>query len=140
MPDAADHVTSQITRPGEARVDPDANRPAKDASGAHGAPDRLDLADHDADGVMVEAIGLGQRFGANDAVVDVDLSIPGGVIVGLIGPSGCGKTTLVRMLTGILEPTSGTAEVFGVEPSAFGHLTRASGSATCRNCPSCSQT
>jgi ABC-2 type transport system ATP-binding protein len=44
----------------------------------------------------------------------LDLAIGEGTIVGLIGPSGCGKTTTVRLLTGIYEPTTGTATIRGV--------------------------
>ena len=49
-----------------------------------------------------------------DVVRSLDLTVEPGSIVGLIGPSGCGKTTTVRMLTGLLTPTSGTATVDGV--------------------------
>ena len=53
-------------------------------------------------------------FDGDDVVRSLDLTIEPGSIVGLIGPSGCGKTTTVRMLTGLLTPTSGTATVDGV--------------------------
>jgi ABC-2 type transport system ATP-binding protein len=49
-----------------------------------------------------------------DVVRSLDLTVEPGSIVGLIGPSGCGKTTTVRLLTGLLEPTSGSATVDGV--------------------------
>ncbi|MET0910597.1 MAG: ABC transporter ATP-binding protein [Ilumatobacteraceae bacterium] len=54
-------------------------------------------------------------FGDVDVVRSLDLTVEPGTIVGLIGPSGCGKTTTVRMLTGLLTPTSGTATVDGVK-------------------------
>ncbi len=53
-------------------------------------------------------------FGDDTVVKALDLTVQPGSIVGLIGPSGCGKTTTVRMLTGLLEPTSGTATIDGV--------------------------
>ena len=53
-------------------------------------------------------------FDGDDVVRSLNLTIEPGSIVGLIGPSGCGKTTTVRMLTGLLTPTSGTATVDGV--------------------------
>lgn len=58
------------------------------------------------------------------ALDGVDLTIPPGVIVGVIGPSGCGKTTLVRMMTGIARPTDGEVRVFGEDPTRFGTTER----------------
>jgi len=43
----------------------------------------------------------------------IDLEIPAGQLVGLLGPNGAGKSTTIKMLTGMLEPTSGTAEIAG---------------------------
>lgn len=63
---------------------------------------------------------LGRRFGDEIAITELDLSVPAGSIFGLIGPSGSGKTTAVRMITGALAPSSGTVEVFGRAPHAFG--------------------
>lgn len=51
-----------------------------------------------------------------EAVKDVNLSVEHGEIVGFLGPNGAGKTTTIKMLTGILYPTSGKAEVLGYEP------------------------
>ena len=53
-------------------------------------------------------------FDDDDVVRSLDLKVEPGSIVGLIGPSGCGKTTTVRILTGLLTPTSGTATIDGV--------------------------
>jgi ABC-2 type transport system ATP-binding protein len=63
--------------------------------------------------VAVSATGLCKRFGDSEVIKHVDLQIESGTIVGLIGPSGCGKTTTVRLLTGLLEPTDGSAAVRG---------------------------
>ncbi len=52
------------------------------------------------------------------AVSHFSLSIQRGEIVGLLGPNGAGKTTLIKMLTGIIVPSSGTVRVLGFEPSA----------------------
>lgn len=57
--------------------------------------------------------GLAKRFGLETAVRDVSFVVPAGTIAALIGPAGAGKTTIVRMLLGLLEPTSGTAAVGG---------------------------
>jgi ABC-2 type transport system ATP-binding protein len=62
---------------------------------------------------------LSKDFGEQRALDGVDLTIPRGVVVGLIGPSGCGKTTLVRTLTGIISPTEGEVRVFGEDPAHF---------------------
>ena len=57
---------------------------------------------------------LGKSFDDVEVVRGLDLAIGEGTIVGLIGPSGSGKTTTVRLLTGIYEPTTGTATIRGV--------------------------
>lgn len=62
---------------------------------------------------VIEARGLSRNFGALRAVVDLDLTVQAGEIVGLLGPNGSGKTTTLRMLTGRLRPTAGTARVLG---------------------------
>ena len=56
---------------------------------------------------------LTRRFGDVVAVRDLDLEISGGGVVGLVGPNGSGKSTLIRLLLGLIKPTSGTATVFG---------------------------
>jgi ABC-2 type transport system ATP-binding protein len=68
---------------------------------------------------LVEADRLAKVFDGMDAVEDVSFAVEPGRIFGLIGPSGSGKTTTIRMLTGILRPTRGTARVFGRDPTRF---------------------
>ena len=60
---------------------------------------------------------LTKSFDDEQVIAGIDLTIDEGSIVGLIGPSGCGKTTTVRLLVGLLEPTSGTATVWGTKAS-----------------------
>ncbi len=63
----------------------------------------------------IEARGLSRRFGAHEAVSDVELVIPAGQLVGLLGPNGAGKSTTIKMLMGMLAPTSGSAKVGGFD-------------------------
>ena len=61
----------------------------------------------------VKAGALSRSFGGVRAVDSVDLAVPEGEIYGFLGPNGAGKTTVVRMLTTLLLPTSGSAQVAG---------------------------
>ena len=62
---------------------------------------------------VIEADNVTRRFGNVLAVDHVSLSIPRGIIFGLLGPSGSGKTTLIRMTAGALRPDSGSLTVLG---------------------------
>lgn len=67
-----------------------------------------------ADGCAVEVRGLTRHFGDVRALDGVDLTIPRGAVFGLLGPNGAGKTTTVRILNGVLDPTSvGVLRVLG---------------------------
>ena len=61
----------------------------------------------------VEATDLVKDFGGKRAVDGVSLSVPTGSITGILGPNGAGKTTTLRMLLGIIDPTSGTRRLLG---------------------------
>lgn len=63
----------------------------------------------------IKATGLRRTFGELVAVDTLDLDVTAGEIFGLVGPDGAGKTTTMRMLTGILPPTAGTARVAGFD-------------------------
>jgi ABC-2 type transport system ATP-binding protein len=64
--------------------------------------------------------GLTRRFGRLDAVDHLTLHVPAGSIFGLIGPNGAGKTTTLKLLMNIIRPTSGRAEVLGVDSQRLG--------------------
>ena len=64
---------------------------------------------------MIEADGLTRRYGDFVAVRNVSFSIEHGEIVGLLGHNGAGKTTIMKMLTGYLEPSSGNVRVGGFD-------------------------
>ncbi|MGO9342306.1 MAG: ATP-binding cassette domain-containing protein, partial [Acidimicrobiales bacterium] len=57
------------------------------------------------------------KFGEFTAVEDVNLTVNGGEIVGLLGANGAGKTTLIRLILGLLLPCGGHVELFGSPPS-----------------------
>jgi len=64
---------------------------------------------------VIETHALTRRFGSADAVVDLDLSVQPGEIYAFLGPNGAGKTTTIRMLCGLLQPTSGTIRIGGFD-------------------------
>jgi ABC-2 type transport system ATP-binding protein len=70
----------------------------------------------------VSTQALRREFGKVTAVSDLNLDLPRGGVIGLVGPNGSGKSTAIRMLLGLIRPTSGTAEVLGVsieDPSGY---------------------
>jgi len=67
---------------------------------------------------MISCRQLTKRYGEHTAVAELDLEIPSGEICCFLGPNGAGKSTTVRMLTGLVEPTSGSAQVCGLDVAA----------------------
>lgn len=65
--------------------------------------------------VMIATRGLTRRFGPVEVLRGIDLEVPRGAVYGFIGPNGAGKTTCLRILAGLLDPTSGSATVAGVD-------------------------
>lgn len=65
---------------------------------------------------VVRCQGLTKKYGGLIALNSVDLSIESGKIIGLLGPNGSGKTTLIKIINGLLTPTSGTVTVDGDLP------------------------
>lgn len=64
---------------------------------------------------MIEAEGLTKRYGSVTAIEDLNFRVDRGEIVGFLGPNGAGKTTAMRVLTGYLPPTEGTARIAGYD-------------------------
>ena len=65
-------------------------------------------------GPAISARQLTRKFGPKVAVDHIDLDVPSGRIYGFLGPNGSGKSTTLRMLCGMLLPSEGHAEVFGL--------------------------
>lgn len=66
-----------------------------------------------ASGLAIESDALTKQFGQQTAVNSIDLAVPQGSVFGFLGPNGSGKTTSIRMLLGLVQPTSGTVRVLG---------------------------
>ncbi|MCG6884250.1 MAG: ABC transporter ATP-binding protein [Silicimonas sp.] len=63
--------------------------------------------------IAVSAKNISKNYGDVEALKDLTLEFPKGQLTSLLGPSGCGKTTLLKIIAGLLEPTSGIVEVNG---------------------------
>lgn len=63
--------------------------------------------------IAVSVRNISKNYGAVEALKDLTLDFPRGQLTSLLGPSGCGKTTLLKIIAGLLEPTSGEVEVNG---------------------------
>src|SRR5205809_6001439 len=64
---------------------------------------------------MIELVHLVKRFGDLAAVSDISLTIPRGEFFAVLGPNAAGKTTTIRILAGLIKPTSGSARVAGFD-------------------------
>ena len=69
----------------------------------------------DSSPVMIEAKGLSKYFGPFVAIEDISFSIPAGQIVAFLGPNGAGKSTTMRILTGYMAPSEGSAYIAGLD-------------------------
>ena len=63
----------------------------------------------------IRTFGLSKRFGGVDALKGLDLEVDEGEVVGYLGPNGAGKSTTIRLLLGLLRPSAGHAEIFGLD-------------------------
>ncbi|WP_010604582.1 ABC transporter ATP-binding protein [Pseudoalteromonas maricaloris] len=74
--------------------------------------------------IVIQSKGLGKQFNDYWAVSDLDLTVKQGEIYGFLGPNGCGKSTTIRMLTGLLTPTTGHISIMGKDVQAHGESLR----------------
>src|SRR5689334_21462356 len=65
---------------------------------------------------VIELRGVTRQFDAKRALDHVSLSVPRGIVYGLVGANGAGKTTLIRHVLGLLKAQTGSVHVFGVDP------------------------
>lgn len=83
------------------------------------------LPENDGQALLVETSGLTKRYGSKIlAVDDLDLTVNRGEVYGFLGPNGAGKTTTLRMLLGLIKPSSGKARVLGESPGTPASLSR----------------
>ena len=68
--------------------------------------------------LAIETRGLRRSFGEVRAVDGIDLAVPAGSFYGFLGPNGAGKSTTIKCLTGLLQPTSGSMSILGLDPVA----------------------
>lgn len=69
--------------------------------------------------VLVDCVTLSKSYGNKQALKSVSLQLPPGQIIGLLGPNGSGKTTLIKLLNGLLTPTSGSLLIDGHAPGVY---------------------
>ena len=81
--------------------------------------ERVDLS------IAIDIQNLTRHYGEEPAVNDLNLQVFAGEVFGLLGHNGAGKTTTIRMLTGLITPTSGSAQVLGLDPTFKGSEIRA---------------
>ena len=67
------------------------------------------------DSPAIRTEGLGKDYGGVSALVDLQLEVAQGEVVGYLGPNGAGKTTTIRLLLGLARPSAGRAEIFGLD-------------------------
>ncbi len=72
---------------------------------------------------IIRTVGLSKRYGRRLAVDDLDLEVPSGRVYGFLGPNGAGKTTCISLVLGLIAPTKGHVEMFGMDTRT--HLSQA---------------
>ena len=65
--------------------------------------------------MAVRCEGLSKSYGSTTALDGLDLELPQGEVLGYLGPNGAGKTTTIRLMLGLIRPSAGRAEIFGID-------------------------
>src|SRR5262252_7503939 len=83
---------------------------------------------------LISTTGLSKRYGSQWALRELNLEVQSGEVLGYLGPNGAGKTTTIRLLLGLISPTSGSATIFGLDvrghaPDVHRHLAYVPGEA-----------
>ena len=68
--------------------------------------------------IAIRTEQLSKAFGSTEALVDLNIEVPAGEVIGYLGPNGAGKTTTIRLLLGLINATRGRAEIFGIDCQA----------------------
>ena len=102
-----------------------ANRNGSSPAGARATNESAENVPAAASAPAARLLDLRKKFGELTALDGLTAELPSSKILGLVGPDGAGKTTLIRLLAGLMDPTSGSVEVLGRKPSAEGGTTQA---------------
>jgi len=113
-----DHPPGTPTQDPERDLGRDLDR-AEDTARRAPSRERGERQIHSLEEPAVIAVDVGKKFDDRDVVRGLSFEVQRGTIFGIIGPSGGGKTTTMRMLLGVLKPTSGDLRVLGREPHRF---------------------
>lgn len=70
-------------------------------------------------GIVLEASGLYKSYGPRPVIMNMNIALPEGKIIGLLGPNGSGKTTFIKLAAGLLIPTAGSIRIDGHEPDEY---------------------
>lgn len=73
---------------------------------------------------MIELLNVSKRYGTKEAVSDLNLSVPAGELFAFLGPNGAGKTTTIKMMCGLLFPSSGSVQIGGFNVHTQGDQAR----------------
>lgn len=73
---------------------------------------------------MIKLDSVSKKFGEQTVLADVSMAVKEGEIVGLLGPNGSGKTTMIRLMNGVIEPSSGQISISGMDPLKNGDAIR----------------
>ncbi|HEY6674365.1 MAG TPA: ATP-binding cassette domain-containing protein, partial [Rubrobacteraceae bacterium] len=91
-------------------------------------PDQRETPSDSTNGVpALELAGLTKRFGDFVAVEDLSLVVRRGDVYGFLGPNGSGKSTTIRMILGLVRPTSGEVRIFGRQATSPGERSKIAG-------------